>query len=82
MTDLTNSERIILAHEAGEWLTIAEATAIDRMLTTLRNDRAKRMLAETICESYDWYQDAHPEHLEFTGMVLHRCALIALGKGT
>lgn len=81
MSYLTNSERVILAHEAGENITVAEASAINKLLDTIRSPNLRIVLAEQICEEYGWYQDADPEHLEHTGSTLVRCANIALGKG-
>lgn len=78
MAHLTNSERMILAHESGEWLTVAEATAVNRLMDALRDKTLKTYIAESICERTGWYTEADPEYMEFTGATLRRCALIAL----
>ena len=82
MSDLSNSERVILAHEAGEWLTVAEAVALNKLLDALRSDKLKAYIAESVCEETDYYHEADESGLDQTGRVLWRCALIATGKGT
>lgn len=77
----TNSDRIILAHEAGEWLTVAEAVALNKLLDALRNQTLRIIIAEQVCEATGYYQDADEASLDQTGRVLRRCALIATGKG-
>ena len=74
---MTNKEARELAISAGDILTPAEASAIQKLMAVLRNKEARVFVAESLCEVYGWYGEADPEYLDFTGSVLVECDRIA-----
>lgn len=77
---MNNYEARLLAHEAGEKISVAEAKAIENLIEVIEDKALVIYLCETICEHYGWFQDADAEHLEYTGDILQQCALISLGS--
>ena len=78
--DPTPAESVELAIEANNCLTQEESNAIRVLFDVIKNHDAKIYIAESICESYGWFDDANELHLNETGWLMVELARIATGK--
>ena len=78
--DPTPAESVELAIAANDCLTQDESKAIRVLFDVIRNHDAKIYIAESICESYGWFDDANELHLNETGWLMVELARIATGK--
>lgn len=78
--DPTPAESVELAIEANNCLTQEESNAIRVLFDVIKNHDAKIYIAESICESYGWFDDANELHLDDTGRLMVELTKIATGK--